>query len=169
MKTFKILVLAFFILGPAFAWSQDALPINEETGLITLEGSRKVDEKSKKKILEGMNSWVGKKLDYPPMVFSIISSDKSRIEVKALTELPSSKGLHPVSFRLVLIPGKRKFDFVANQFYFEDINLSLEQWYEKYGESTNERHNRNNELITTGLESHIFMSMNNLAELFVIK
>ncbi len=113
-----------------------------------------------------MNAWASRKLEYPPMVFSVIETGKDTLMLKAVTEVPSMKKLHPVSFRLILVPGKRKFDFRASEFYFEDIKLSLEQWLDKFKDSENSRHQRNYELITSGLDSHIFLSMNKLAEEF---
>ena len=86
--------------------------------------------------------------------------------VKAVTEVPSVRELHPISFRLILVPKKKAFWFQASEFYFEDIRLSLEKWLEKYDKSTSERHERNVEVITKGIDSHIHLSMNELVSIF---
>lgn len=128
-----------------------------------------MDQKSKKKIMASMNIWVSGRLEYPPMVFSVIETGKDSLVLKAVTEVPSSKNIHPISFKLILIPKKKSFDFYASGFYFEDIRLSLESWLDKYSVAENERNQRNVELITKGIESHIFMSMNLLVEKINLK
>ena len=116
-------------------------------------------------MMERMIGWSSERLQYPPMVFSVIRSTADSLELKAITEVPSAKGIHPISFRFILIPGKRIYHFRASEFYFEDIRLSLEAWFEKYEQADTARRKRNLELISQGIESHIFLSMNDLAEL----
>lgn len=137
---------------------------NPETGEICITGFRAVNVTSQKKIMNQLLAWSSVRLDDPSMVFSIINSSADSLVLKGMTEVPSSKSIHPITFRLVLLPGKKTFSFRADKFYFEDINLSLQQWLEKYGTTENSRSKRNVELIVQGVNSHIFLAMNNLAK-----
>lgn len=145
-------------------FSQIDLQRNPNTGEICLTGARAVQLRSQKKIMNEILSWSSARLDNPSMVFSIINSSEDSLVLKGLTEVPSSKGIHPISFRLVLLPGKKSFSFRADKFYFEDIKLSLQEWLDKYKASENSRSQRNVELIVQGVNSHIFLAMNHLAD-----
>jgi hypothetical protein len=160
-----ILVFSFFFIV-SLGFSQYDLPIDPQTGKVVFTGNRSIEMKSKKKIMLAMEEWVSKKLPYPPMVFSVIEASKDTLMVKAVTEVPSLNELHPISFRLILVPKKKAFWFQASEFYFEDIRLSLDKWLEKYGTSTNKRHVRNVEVITKGIDSHVFLSMKELVSIF---
>jgi len=161
---FTILVFLFIFMVNA-GFGQTSLP-KDKTGKIVFIGTRSIEMRSKKKIMAAMEDWVAKKLAYPPMVFSVIEVSKDTLMVKAVSEVPSAKELHPISFRLVLVPKKKSFWFRASEFYFEDIRLSLEKWLEKYGESTNKRQQRNVEMISKGIDSHVFLSMKELVSIF---
>ena len=160
---FRTFLFSLFILF-SVQLSAQTLPADPVTGKVKYEGNRKVKPWCKKKIMKGMVSWTSVSQQFPPMVFSVIESGKDSLMVKAVTDVPSLRGLHPISFRLILIPGKKTFTFVASEFYFEDIRLSLDTWLKKFADSENKKNQRNVELIIKGLDSHVFMSMNNLAE-----
>ena len=81
-----------------------------------------------------------------------------------VTEVPSVKHLHPISFDSRIVIEKKAFQIDATNFYFEDISLSLESWVEKFKDSDNPRHIKNTELITKGLDSHIYLTIKNLKE-----
>lgn len=162
---YSILCLSLLFLV-SLSYGQGVLPKDPSTGKILFSGVKPIDEKSKKKIMIAMNEWVSKVLVYPPMVFSVIEVSKDTLMVKAISEVPSLNDLHPISFRLILVPQKRSFWYSASGFYFEDIKLSLDTWLKKYSESTNPRNIRNIEIVSKGLDSHIFMSMNQLVEVF---
>ena len=114
--------------------------------------------------MAAMKEWVSASVESPPTVFSIIRSSADSLEVKAVAQVPSAHGLHPISFRLILVPFKNGFRFRASEFYFEDIRLTLETWLAKYGESQNDRNQKNVVMITKGISSHILLAMTNLAE-----
>ena len=160
---FRIVFFSVFLLFSTFVVAQ-SLPVDPETGMVKYVGKRQVKPRCKKNTMKGMVEWSSAPLQFPPMVFSTIESDKDTLMLKAVTEVPSSNGLHPISFRLILVPGKKTFTFIASEFYFEDIRLSLDSWLKKYADTENKRSQRNVGLIIKGLDSHIFMSMNNLAE-----
>lgn len=160
LSILSVIFSLFFLSGRA----QKALPVNEKTGRIYYEGTKKVSLKSKKKMMAIMKDWTSSTIDYPPMVFSVISASKDTLQLKAVTEIPSKNGLHPISFRLKLVPQRNAFWFSATEFYFEDIRLSLEKWLEKYSDNGNDRNKRNVEVISSGVDSHIYMAMNKLME-----
>lgn len=163
--TFRPFILIFyFSLLSHEVFSQKDFQRNPNTGEIYIAGFREVKVKSQKKIMNAILSWSSARLDNPAMVFSVISSSEDSLILKGMTEVPSSKGIHPISFRLVLHPGKKSFSFRADKFYFEDIKLSLQEWLDKYKTSENSRSKRNVELIVQGVNSHVFLAMNHLAE-----
>ena len=160
-NTFPLL-LFMLTLG---AVGQKSLPLHPETGKVYYEGARKVKPKSKKKIYKKIEAWSAKKQDFPPIVFSTISSSKDSIRLKAVTEVPSSKRLHPISFKITLVVKKQSFLFIADGFYIEDINLSLDEWLEKYSASENERPIKNRVPIVKGIDSHVFLTFENLKKI----
>lgn len=167
MKKYTIALIAVFhLLLMDLSAQTTLLPTDSVSGEIVFTGKRSDKVRSKKKKMEGMIEWVSKPVSYPPMVFSIISSSNDTLIVKGVTEVPSIKGIHPISFKLELVSVKKGFRFRASKFYFEDIKLSLQEWLDKYATSENKRNQRNVELITKGVESHIFLSMNQLNDTF---
>ena len=142
--------------------AQKILPINPETGKIYYSGNRDVKPRCKKKIYKRTEAWASDRQGFPPAVFSISKSAKDTLWIKVVTEVPSIKHLHPISFDTRIIVGSKNFQFTAQNFYFEDINLSLETWVEKFENSSNERHIKNTALITKGLDSHVFLTIENL-------
>ena len=162
MRFLSAFLLSLLLLSTLL--SAQTLPVDSTTGMVKYEGKRKVKPRCKKKIMKELVAWTSVSHEFPPMVFSVIESSKESLMVKAISNVPSARGLHPISFRLVLVPTKRGFNFTATEFYFEDITLSLDTWLKKYDDTDNKRGQRNVELIQKGLDSHIFMSMNDLAE-----
>lgn len=166
MSLFKYFIVGFLILASSASplLAQNEKEPWQSNEPIVFEGSRKLNVRSKKKIMAGMVEFSSKKLDYPPMVFSVINNSGNVLELKAVSEVPSTRSLHPISFRLVLTAHKKEVRFHAGEFYFEDIRLSLNKWLEKYGDSENKRNQRNVEVVYRGIESHVMMSMNELAK-----
>jgi hypothetical protein len=109
-----------------------------------------------------IKTWSGKRMVFPPMVFSVIHESKNRIILKALTEVPSQTGLNPISFKLDIMVSRKSFDFRADNFYFEDITLSLEEWIKKYGSSDSDRHKKTVDVIGKGIGSHVFLMLEDL-------
>ena len=145
--------------------SQQSFPIDPESGNVYYEGTKRVLPKSKKKIFKRVVFWASKKQDFPPAVFSTIYSSNDTLIIKVVTEVPSAKRLHPISFKSRIVVSKQSFSFTAEHFYFEDVKLSLDQWLEKYADSENERHKKNLTLITKGLDSHVFLTFENLKKI----
>ena len=142
--------------------SQVQIPMDSTTGLVTYTGKRPINVRCKQKTMKKLNTWASAKQDFPNMVFSVISSGKDSLVLKAVTEIPSIHSLHPISFKFILIPSSKRFTYQASGFYFEDITLSLETWLKKYASSETKKTMRNVEMIIEGLDSHIFLTLNNL-------
>jgi len=156
------ILVSLFMSFSAQVLAQKSFPVHPETGKVFYGGNRNVTPYCKKKIYKRAVAWASEKQTFPPAVFSISKSTKDTLWIKAVTEVPSIKHLHPISFDIRIVVGKRSFQFTAQNFYFEDITLSLEAWIEKFEDSDNQRHIKNSELITKGLDSHVFLTIENL-------
>ena len=166
MKNFISVVFLFylFLSTSGYLFSQIQLPVNAATGLIEFSGKTKVNRRSKKKIMKITKEWTSTKLQNPGMVFSTAKTTKDSLWLKAMTEIPSMKHLHPVSFDLLLVVERKHFYYRATNFKFEDIDLTLDKWLEKYAHSDNERHQKNVDFITKGVDSHIAIAIRSLKE-----
>jgi len=162
LPLYVALVSALVFSSIQAGWAQTILPMDSAEGLIIYQGNKVITPSSKKNTLAVISAWAGEKQVFPPMVFSTINQSKSRIVLKAVTEVPSLKGLHPISFKLDILVSRKSFDFRADNFYFEDITLSLEEWLKKYGSSDNERHIKNVDMISKEIDSYIFLTLEDL-------
>ena len=158
-----ISILSFFVfVSTQTMTAQTSLPLDSAENLVIYRGTKSIDPSSKKRSIAIIKAWASQKKMFPPMVFSVIHETKSLIILKALTEVPGPKGLHPISFKLDIVLSRKAFGYRADYFYFEDINLSLEEWLKKYESSDNKRHVKTVEMIAKGLESHVFLSIEDL-------
>jgi hypothetical protein len=161
--TFYLLTALVLVLGSAqLTTAQKAFPLDSTENLVIYRGEKSINACGKKKSIAVIKSWAGEKKMFPPMVFSVMHESKNRIVLKALTEVPSAKGLHPISFKLDIVVSRKSFDYRADYFYFEDIKLSLEEWLKKYALSDNERYIKMVDLVGKGLGSHIFLTLEDL-------
>ena len=151
-----IIILAFFLSSDLAA--QYKLPYDSTAKLVVLKGTKPVDVRCKKKIMKAVHQWVNEKQVYPPLVMSTIHQSKHSIITKGVFEVPSKKGIHPLSFKLELTVGKKSIYYRFDNFYFEDISLSLEEWLKKYAEG-NERNRENANMVGKELDSYVFLSL----------
>ena len=165
MKKLSNTFFIFLFLGSTSIFAQKIMPVHPETGMVYYEGTKKVKPKCKKKIYKKTEMWASEKLAFPPMVFSTISTSKDTLRLRAVTEVPSAKRLHPISFNLTIVAKKQSYFFIAGGFYIEDINLSLDDWLKKYADSENERILKNKDLLTKGLDSHVFLALEDLKKI----
>ena len=139
-----------------------AQSLDSTENLVIYQGKKVIEANSKKKSIAIIKAWAGKRMIFPPMVFSVFHESKDRILLKALTEVPGPKGLHPISFKLDIIVSRKYLDYRADYFYFEDIKLSLEEWLKLYETSDNERHRKTVDMVGKGIGSHIFLMLEDL-------
>ena len=156
-------IISFLLLVvPETAAAQTILPLDSVENLIIFHGQKPINPTGKKKSFAVVKAWAGERMTFPSMVFSVIHQSKNQIVLKVVTELPSAKSIHPVSFKFDLVVSRKSVAYRADYFYFEDIKLSLEEWLKKYASSDNERHIKNVDIISKGLDSHIFLMLEDL-------
>ncbi|MEQ8323676.1 MAG: hypothetical protein RIC15_12155 [Vicingaceae bacterium] len=151
--------IAVFCFSSHRSSAQFSLPFDSTSNLYVLKGQRATEIACKKKVAKIIQVWLAEKQVYPPMVFSTIHRDKRYFVIKGLTEVPSKKGIHPVSFKLEVTLGRKAFGYRFDNFYFEDIKLSLEDWVQKYEASGNERNAANIKLVSGEIESYVFLTL----------
>ncbi|HAW51873.1 MAG TPA: hypothetical protein DCX54_06020 [Flavobacteriales bacterium] len=159
---FKPMLVVLTLISFGAGMAQTSFPLDSVSGLVTYRGIKHVDPLCKKKSMAVVKTWAGKRMVFPPGVFSVIHESKNRLILKALTEVPGPKGLHPISFKLDIMVSRKSIDFRADNFYFEDITVSLEEWIKKYGSSDSERHKKMVEVIGKGIGSHVFLMIEDL-------
>ena len=159
---FVTLFSALLIVSFQTITAQSIFPMDSTENMVIYRGKKDLDPVGKKKSMAIIKAWAGERMVFPPMVFSVIHESKERIILKALTEVPSQKGINPISFKLDIAVSRKSFDFRADNFYFEDITLSLEEWLKKYESSDSERHIKMVNLIGKGLGSHIYLALEDL-------
>lgn len=158
------LLFIFLLVVPLAAVAQTELPREGKTGSVVISGKQHVKKRCKRKIMKEVVVWSNKNVESVSMVFSTIKEGKDSLWLRGVTEVPSMKNLHPISFQLIISVSKKTVHYSATNFKFEDINLTLDEWLDKYGDSENERHQKNVEYISKGVESHIFLAMSDLSE-----
>ncbi len=81
----------------------------------------------------------------------------SFLEFKSSTKVPSVKQELKITYKLHFDLNKKSIEYRISDFYIDEIEMTLDDWYEKYKTSDRKRVKRNVKFVTEGLDANMKM------------
>lgn len=153
MKYFLTITFCLFIYAGVKA--QVELPVDTSTGLITYQGVKNYPKKSQKKLMKAFQDWQATYDDFPRMNWLDIRFSEDSVIMMNMIQIASVKHLHDLHFNMELHIEKKRITYRVDDFFFNDIGLSLDDWLNKYKGSDNPRHQQNYKRLTEAVDSCI--------------